>query len=146
MMSLNLSAFRILATLNSVAILFLLFLASGVLDSLLTPAWLRLPLSVFSAGLVCAFLALFWAQFLAHSRRAGLVRGFRVWFPQFSCMLFLFCSLGAFLVGVWGTVGLASFSWSQAQSSLIEPGYNGPYFSPMHPQAGHDKGYSRAPL
>ncbi len=115
MVAFYLSAVRGVATLNSVAILYLFILASGVLESILAPAWLRLPLLVFSLGLVCAFLAMFWAQFLQHSLNLGIQKGFRLWFPSFCAMLFVFSSLAAFLLGVWGTVGLANFAWVHSQ-------------------------------
>ncbi|MCX5590625.1 hypothetical protein [Alcaligenes endophyticus] len=135
MIAFYLSAVRYTATLNSVAILYLLFLASGVVESLLAPAWLRLPLVVFSVGLGSAFLAMFWAQFLQQSLHLGIKSGFRLWFPSFCAMLFVFVSLGAFLLGVWGTVGLASFSWfnDNAWQSLPN-GHPLPDFRPMHPR------------
>lgn len=135
MVAFYLSAVRYMATLNSVAILYLLFLASGVVESLLAPAWLRLPLVVFSVGLVTAILAMFWAQFLQQSIHIGIKSGFRLWFPSFCSMLFVFVSLGAFLLGVWGTLGLASFSWlsDHAWQALPNSGVV-PDFKPMHPR------------
>lgn len=106
-------SFRVLATLHGVALLVIMLMASGVLNSLFTPEWLRLPLLVFMIGLVSAFLALCWSHWTAAWHMSSAGRRW-AWIPAFCSAFFLALSLAVFLVGLWGTLGVASFAYQHS--------------------------------
>ncbi|HRL21122.1 hypothetical protein [Alcaligenes sp. SDU_A2] len=102
-------SFRVLAGLHSAALLLIMLMASGVLNSVFMPEWLRIPLAVFMVGLVSAFLALCWSHWTAAWHMSSAGRRW-AWIPAFCSAFFLALSLAIFLLGLWGTLGLASFA------------------------------------
>lgn len=103
-------SFRVLSCLHGAALLLVMLMGTGVVESVFLPSWLRLPLLVFMLGLVSAFLALCWSYWTLawHSSKAGRRWA---WIPGFCSAFFLALSLALFLVGVWGTLGWAELAY-----------------------------------
>ncbi|WP_394060130.1 hypothetical protein [Alcaligenes sp. WGS1538] len=106
-------SFRVLATMHGVALLTIMLMASGVLNSVFMPEWLRIPLAVFMLGLVSAFLALCWSHWTAAWQMSSTGRRW-AWIPAFCSAFFLALSLAVFLLGLWGTLGVASFAYQHS--------------------------------
>ncbi len=107
-------SFRVLIGLHGAALLLVMLMGSGVVESVFLPSWLRLPLFVFMLGLVSAFLALCWSHWTLawHSSKVGRRWA---WIPGFCSAFFLALSLALFLIGLWGTLGLADFAYQHSE-------------------------------
>ncbi|CAM5389310.1 MULTISPECIES: hypothetical protein [Alcaligenes] len=107
-------SFRVLVCLHGAALLFIMLMGTGAIGSVFVPALLRLPLFVFLMGLVSAFLALCWSHWTLawHSSKAGRRWA---WIPGFCSAFFLALSLALFVIGVWGTLGLADFAYQHSE-------------------------------
>lgn len=99
--------------LNGLGVALLFFVALGLFPSVFSPAWLRLPLALFLAGMMLALLGLFWAgmlrltitrqQMSGHARRTH-------WIPALFAMISYSFAFIAFAAGCWAFLGVASLA------------------------------------
>lgn len=129
-------SFRVLIGLHGAALLMLMLMGTGAISSVFVPALLRLPLFVFLMGLVSAFLALCWSHWTLawHSSKVGRRWA---WIPGFCSAFFLALSLALFVIGLWGTLGLADFAYQHSEwlgtGPQVEEGYSFPNSDPAVP-------------
>lgn len=119
--------FRFLAWINGLALLLLMACAIGIIDVDLAAHWMRLPVTIFLAGLALAALGLLWSYPVQASLLNQLAEGRARrghWIPLICAMTAYGLSLLAFVLGCWLTLGLAGFVY---QNDGIHPSsHDGP--------------------
>jgi hypothetical protein len=106
-------------------VLLILACATGMVQTELTPGWLRLPMAAFLAGLVLCGLGLLWSYLVLASLFAQMVKGQARrthWVPLFCAMVAYSLSMAAFVLACWSLLGLSSFIHHFSElNSLEEP-------------------------
>lgn len=116
--------FKFLAWINGLALLLLMACAMGIIDVDLAAHWMRLPVTIFLAGLALATLGLLWSYPVQASLLNQLAEGRPRrghWIPLICAMTAYGLSLLAFVLGCWLTLGLAGFVY---QNDGIHPSFN----------------------
>jgi hypothetical protein len=109
--------FKFLAWVNGLALLLLMACAVGIIDVDLGAPWLRLPITLFLAGLALATLGLLWSYPVQASLLNQLAEGRPRrghWIPLICVMTAYGLSLLAFVIACWLTLGMASFMYQNA--------------------------------
>jgi hypothetical protein len=109
--------FKFLAWVNGLALLLLMACAIGIIDVDLATPWLRLPVTIFLAGLALAMLGLLWSYPVQASLLNQLAEGRPRrghWIPLICAMTAYGLSLVAFVAACWLTLGMASFVYQNA--------------------------------
>jgi hypothetical protein len=109
--------FKFLAWVNGLALLLLMACAIGIIDVDLAAPWLRLPVTIFLAGLALAMLGLLWSYPVQASLLNQLAEGRPRrghWIPLICAMTAYGLSLVAFVAACWLTLGMASFVYQNA--------------------------------
>jgi hypothetical protein len=129
--------FKFLAWINGLSLLLLMACAIGIIDVELGAPWLRLPVTIFLAGLALATLGLLWSYPVQASLLNQLAEGRPRrghWIPLICAMTAYGLSLLAFVVACWLTLGMASFMYQNAGNphSLGEGAAPSDQWAPRH--------------